>query len=237
MMAVKPMRARATRGGLEARRPPTDRSCAASCAAMTASWKSPLLPRRASDVHVMLQAHVTRRRSDVKDAAAGGNVPTIIGRGPVFQPTPWQMQCDGLRLTGRDADAVERRERLYRKLRAAGRLLRGAQIHLRHLVARHFAGIAQREAHLQPAVCGTGNLESRVLECRIRQAEAEGELRLDVLLVEPAIAHVDALGVGGLALNAYGRALGMGGIVGGTVLQPLRPGERQPAGRAHFAEQ
>ena len=70
---------------------------------------------------------------------------------------------------------------------------------------------------------------------RVAEAVAEGEERIDLLLVEPAVADVDAFAVGGLAVDALHGALGMLGVGGGVVVEALAPGDGQAAGGADLA--
>src|ERR1017187_3367748 len=53
------------------------------------------------------------------------------------------------------------------------------------------AGVADGEAHVQAAIGGAGGFEQGVLERAVRQAVPEGEERLDVLLIEPAVPPED----------------------------------------------
>ena len=78
-------------------------------------------------------------------------------------------------------------------------------------------------ADVEPAVGGLLDLQAGVVEGGVAEAVAEGEERLDLLLVEPAVAHVDAFAVGGFAVHALAGALGMLGIGGGVVFQPSWP--------------
>ena len=92
-----------------------------------------------------------------------------------------------------------------------------AEIDLRHFVRRLRAGVLDVDLDVETAIRGSFDREVGVVEGGVAEAVAEGEERLDVLLVEPAIADVDAFAVGGLAVDALMGALGMLGIGGGIV--------------------
>ena len=94
-------------------------------------------------------------------------------------------------------DAIEGHERTHRELHAVGNLAGSAEIDLRHFVGGHGAGVLDLDLHVEPAVSGFGDAEAGVVERGVAEAVAEGEQRLDVFFVEPAVADVDAFAVGG----------------------------------------
>ena len=136
------------------------------------------------------------------------------------------MECYGPPLAGRDEHAVEGGQSPDRKLHAGGDLMGRAHIHLRHLVAAHIARVADTDLHVQPAVGGLVDPQAGVSEGCVAQAVAEGEERLDLFAIKPAVAYIDALTEGCLAVRAFLRTLGMPRVGGGVVLQAPGPGNR-----------
>ena len=98
-----------------------------------------------------------------------------------------------------------------------------AKIDLRNFIAIHVTGVLDPDAHVEAAVELGRTLKRGVVERGVAQPMAEGEQRLDLLLVEPAVAHVHAFAVGGLVVDAFGRALRVSGIGGRVVLRALCP--------------
>ena len=78
----------------------------------------------------------------------------------------------------------------------------GAQVDLEHLVAGDRAGVGHPEGHVRAAAAGGRGAQIRVAELGAGQAMAERVERRQVLLVIPAVADVDALGIGGGAAGA-----------------------------------
>ena len=68
--------------------------------------------------------------------------------------------------------------------------------------------------------------QARVFERGVAEAVTEGEERVDFLLVEPAIADVDAFAVSGLSVDALHGALGVFGVGGGIVFKAFAPSDR-----------
>src|SRR6185436_6184805 len=87
---------------------------------------------------------------------------------------------------------------LQRRLAERGR---EADVDLADLAAAAPALVADPGAHGR-ALVGGRHRQGGVVEARVRQPEAEREQRLDPLAVEPAVADLQALRVGGLAGDA-----------------------------------
>jgi len=116
------------------------------------------------------------------------------------------MEGYGFGLSGSQVEAVEGNQRPNRELHARRNLAGRAQIDLRHFVRGHAAGILDRHHYIKSAVLGFVHLQAGVGEGGVAEAVAEGEERIDLLLVEPAVAHVDAFAIGGFAVHALGGA-------------------------------
>src|ERR1019366_8522130 len=83
------------------------------------------------------------------------------------------------------------------------------------LVAGNFARVLDLQAHIEAAVRSSADLECGVCELGVAQSLAERKERPDSLVIEPAVPHVHALGVGGLVFDAGGRPLRISGVGGG----------------------
>src|SRR6185437_14780604 len=87
------------------------------------------------------------------------------------------------------------------------RLLRCAQVNLRHLVTRCSAGVVQTEADIEAAVFRGCNLQARIFKCRIGKAEPEREEWLYLLGIEPAITNKDSFGKRRFTFHTIGTTL------------------------------
>ena len=111
---------------------------------------------------------------------------------PELQAARESVNRDALRFAGFEVDAVEGYERVFREFTREF-VFRAAEVDLRHLVARHRAGVRDVKFDDDAAFGSRLGLEVAVSEGGVAQAEAEGKLWRDFFLVEPAIADVDAL--------------------------------------------
>src|SRR5580698_3335860 len=117
------------------------------------------------------------------------------------------------------------------------RLFGCVQIDLRHLVTRHITVVAQTKAHIKAAVFRTHNLQPRVFERRIGKAESEGEERLHLLSIKPAITDKNSLGKRCFTANTIGSALRMRKVVRNVLIQSFGPRKRQASRRAGAAQE
>ena len=93
---------------------------------------------------------------------------------------------------GVERDPLEARE-LLRRVLAGGRV---ADVHLRHVRARHRPGVGDRRGHRGGAVgVERADVEVGERELRVGQPEPERERGRDVLRLVPAVADVHALAV------------------------------------------
>src|SRR5215469_2250156 len=99
------------------------------------------------------------------------------------------MNCDAFRDSGGDRFALEACERAYRELNICGNHGGGAQVDLRNLVCVDRASVLDGHENVETAVGCSFDLQVRIIETRVAQAEAKGEERFDLFFVEPAIAH------------------------------------------------
>ena len=103
------------------------------------------------------------------------------------------------RLAGLKVNTVEGRQRVDQGTRPRLLVFRLSKIDLRHLVAGEAARIGYLEADFK-AIGASRRLQIRIAEVGVAEAEAEGKERRDTLLVEPAVADVDAFRVSRLLL-------------------------------------
>src|SRR5581483_2648198 len=119
-----------------------------------------------------------------------------------------------------------------RKLRRIVRPLRGSiEIDLRHFVAIRSTGVLNRKAHIGASVCSSRSLQLRIGKFGVRKSIAEREERLDVLLIEPAIAYKDSFRKSRFATETLRAALRMRRIVRNVLIEPFGPRKRQPPRR------
>ena len=130
----------------------------------------------------------------------------------------------------------------------------GAVVELYHVLARHAAGVGYGDGRLDGAVLAESHAVERLLESRVGEAEAEGEGHVRAVIdgtlrisgLEPAVAHVDALGV----LDEVDVAAELGVVVGDVGVAPRgevgkarrrreigSPGIGGAAGRVHDARE
>jgi hypothetical protein len=102
------------------------------------------------------------------------------------------VESDGPGFAGIEVDAVKADQRADRKLDALGNKQRSAQIDLWHFVRSHGSGVLYGEVDIKTAIGGCFDNEAGVVEGGVAESVAEGEQRIDALLVEPAVADVDA---------------------------------------------
>src|ERR1700691_1532832 len=121
--------------------------------------------------------------------------------------------------SGMQMNAIECDQAALGKLSAFGSITGITQVDLRNLIAVHFAAVLDLEAHVETAVGGPVDPERRICERAIAQAVTEGEQRLDVLMIEPAVTHVYAFTVGSLMVYTFGGALGIFRVRGRVVLK------------------
>src|SRR3569833_1825517 len=134
-------------------------------------------------------------------------------------------------------DAIESCESPYWELYAFRNLARGPDVNLRNLVRGDGALVLDVHLDVDSAVGGFGNVEAGVAESGVAEPVAEGEERRNVLLVEPAVPHVDSFAVNGLLLGRFLASLRMFWIGCGIVFEALTPGDWQASGGAGFAKQ
>src|ERR1017187_8265717 len=145
------------------------------------------------------------------------------------------MQGDSFGLARRQVNAIERNQSTHRELHTSRNLVRCSEINLRDLVAFHAARVLDLAPNVQTAVGSLVNLQAGVSKSGVTQAVAEGKQRVDLFLVEPAVTHVDAFAISGLAVHPLVRPLWMFGIGSSIILKSLRPGDRQTPCRAGLA--
>src|SRR5580700_11201493 len=98
------------------------------------------------------------------------------------------MHLYRLALTRLEVDAIKTHERAQCELCPGGRIGRGTQVKLRHLLPSRAATVVQRQCHIQTPIPSFGDAQVRVFEARIGQSETKWEQRRDLLLIVPAIA-------------------------------------------------
>src|SRR4029077_10761232 len=133
--------------------------------------------------------------ADPHRAVAGGTYPALRRLRPVRELARGDVHFHGLGLAGSERHAVELRERADGELHAGGLVARRTEVHLHHLVAGRRPGVLYADGDVEAAVVGLAHGLLRELEGRVREPEPERELGRDPLLVEEAVARVDALGL------------------------------------------
>src|ERR1700704_2721398 len=123
-------------------------------------------------------------------------------------------------------NAVEAGQGAHGKTCISRRRCWSAEIDLRHLVGLGVAGIAHIESDVQPAIAGSSDTQTGILEPRVGQTVTKGIERSNALPLEPTITDIDALRVGDFTIRLQA-TLRVTRISGRIVLQALRPGERQ----------
>src|SRR5690348_11054488 len=133
--------------------------------------------------------------------------------------------------------AIECHERSYRKLHAVWNIARRSEISLRHLVGIYAAGVLDLCRDIKTAIRSLRHLQPGILERRIAEPVAKREQRIDIFLVEPAIADIHALAVGRLLIDALLTSFRILGICCRIVFQLLAPSHWQASRGADLAEQ
>src|SRR5271155_4211361 len=145
------------------------------------------------------------------------------------------MQGHLLGFSWAKCDAIKGRQCAHGELYAFWTLLRCIQVDLGNLVADQLAGILYSNGNAQAMVRRWEHAEVGVVEAAVGEPKSKGKSGLDILLVEPAIADVQAFREGCFAFQALGGALRVSGVGGGIILEALGPRERESPGGVHFA--
>mmetsp|Transcript_121857 Transcript_121857/g.350271 ORF Transcript_121857/g.350271 Transcript_121857/m.350271 type:complete len:216 (+) Transcript_121857:575-1222(+) len=114
-----------------------------------------------------------------------------------------------------------------------------ANIELRHSEAIPVADVRDAEDDLGDSVTAATCLQAAEREFRVCEAEAEGETRLHLLRLVPAVAHECALGEGGRHVLAPRVVLAHPRVLPlpEAILAGLRDRDRQPSPGARFASE
>src|ERR1035438_3984213 len=111
------------------------------------------------------------------------------------------------------------------------------QVYLWDLITIRFARVLDLHAYAEATLGGFVDMERRILKCGVAQAVAKWKERLNLLMIEPAIAHIYTFAVGGLMVDSLAGAFGITGIRCRIVLQTLRPGHWEAARWIRLSEQ
>ena len=142
-------------------------------------------------------------------------IPGVLVNVPVAEVFDRDLKGDGLGLTGTEGDALESLQLLGRPVNLG---IDTVDIQLSNFVSLHVAIVGQGEGDLD-RLLGSGGVHGTVGEIDIGQTVTESVHRLDVLGVEPAVTHEEALGVlGGRLRHGVEQALTLFAAQLGSIL-------------------
>src|SRR3977135_3346161 len=143
--------------------------------------------------HSLMEGQISRGWPHENVARAVRRLPAVSLLAPILQAARPYVNRHGPPFGRTKMNAVEAGQGTHGKTCISRRRCWSAEIDLRRLVGLGVAGIAHIESDVQPAIAGSSDTQTGILEPRVGQTVTKGIERRNALPVEPTITDLEDL--------------------------------------------
>src|SRR3569833_98634 len=152
-------------------------------------------------LNCLIEAQVARGSTHAHCALAARGDPLLLFCRPVLKLARVDVERDPFAFVRTEVNAIEGHQSSNRELNAIRNLARSTEIDLRYLIGSNRALVPDVHSDVKTAVGSFCDCQAGIVEAGIAEPVTEGEERLDILFVEPAVPDIHAFAVNRLLLG------------------------------------